>query len=71
MTQRAGAPALDSPAWRRMHPVTPAVRGWKVLVGVLVVLGYQTADSVSWMNQAPAPAWLVLAAMVLVVVVVG
>lgn len=37
-------PPAGDPAWRRMHPATPAIKGWKVLVGVLTVLGFQVAD---------------------------
>ncbi|MCL2422858.1 MAG: PH domain-containing protein [Micrococcales bacterium] len=65
------APALDSGAWRRMHMVTPFVRGWKVMVAILVVFSYQTTDSIHWVRQAPGPGWLALAALVLVVVAAG
>lgn len=68
---RSTAPAPDSPAWRRMHPVTPLVRGWKVLAAVLLVLGYQTADNLTWMSEAPAPAWLMVAGVVVLVALVG
>ena len=37
-------PPASDPSWRRMHPATPAIKGWKVLVGVLTVLGFQVAD---------------------------
>ncbi|MBB2925316.1 PH domain-containing protein [Cellulomonas cellasea] len=37
-------PAADSRVWRRMHPVTPAIKGWRVLVGAIAVLGYQFGD---------------------------
>lgn len=30
--------------WRRMHPVTPALRGWKTLIVVLAVGWYQLGD---------------------------
>ncbi|MFB9955032.1 PH domain-containing protein [Cellulomonas denverensis] len=44
----AGSPAQveDGVQWRRMHPVTPAVKGWKVFVAVLVVIGANSADDV-------------------------
>ncbi|WP_100423246.1 PH domain-containing protein [Sediminihabitans luteus] len=32
--------------WRRVHPVTPLVRGWAVLVAVLVVVGQQSFGGV-------------------------
>lgn len=37
-------PAPESQVWRRMHPVTPALKGWRVLVGAIAVLGYQFGD---------------------------
>ncbi len=66
-----GAPAPGSPAWRRMHPVTPAVRGWKALAAVLAVFGYQTMDNLTWVTEAPAPAWLVIGGVVVLVGLVG
>ncbi|GAB3163680.1 PH domain-containing protein [Myceligenerans halotolerans] len=30
--------------WRRVHPVTPMVRGWAVLGGALFIIGQQTLD---------------------------
>ncbi|HEY8717971.1 PH domain-containing protein [Pengzhenrongella sp.] len=47
MTSDDGARVADAPvarglAWRRMHPVTPAVKGWKVLA-VLLVIAFQFA----------------------------
>jgi putative membrane protein len=31
--------------WRRLHPVTPLVRGWAVLAVLLFVVGRQTLES--------------------------
>lgn len=44
-----GRPASDQPPaedleWRRVHPVTPLVRGWAVVGAALVILGQQTLD---------------------------
>lgn len=36
----------DGLDWRRFHPITPAIKGWKVLVVLLVVVAQQTADNV-------------------------
>ncbi|WP_186814510.1 PH domain-containing protein [Actinotalea fermentans] len=42
------APADGDPrVWRRFHPVTPVVKGWKVLLVLLVVLGQQAGDNLS------------------------
>lgn len=41
--------ALGEPAglqWRRVHPVTPVVRGWKVVVVLLVIAGQQVGFEV-------------------------
>lgn len=76
----AGTPAPPAPqpppddalGWRRMHPVTPAVKGWKVLVAVLAVIVWNSADDVrelaEWLG---ARAWLFLAAGVVLVGLVG
>lgn len=54
-----------------MHPVTPLVRGWKALAAVLAVLGYQAMDNLTWVTEAPAPAWVVIGGVVLLVALVG
>jgi len=35
----------DVTGWRRMHPVTPALKGWKVLVAVLAVAWFQVGEN--------------------------
>ncbi|MBD5786700.1 PH domain-containing protein [Cellulosimicrobium terreum] len=40
-TASAGADTLE---WRRVHPVTPLVRGWTVIAVLLVVVGQQTVN---------------------------
>ena len=54
-----------------MHPVTPLVRGWKVLAAVLAVLGVQNADELARLGDAPRSAWLAVAVGVLAVALVG
>ncbi|QZN86061.1 PH domain-containing protein [Cellulomonas sp. C5510] len=55
-----------------MHPVTPAVKGWKVLVAVLAVIVWNSADDVrelaEWLG---ARAWLFLAGGVVLVGLIG
>ena len=47
MTSLPGSPAslpkavADEGRWQRLHPLTPLVRGWKVLAAVLVLVGQQ------------------------------
>ena len=31
--------------WRRFHPITPVIKGWKVLLVLLVILAQQTTDN--------------------------
>jgi len=37
-------PADDELDWRRVHPITPLVRGWAVVGAALVILGQQSLD---------------------------
>ncbi len=70
----AGSPAQveDGVAWRRMHPVTPAVKGWKVFVAVLVVIGAQSANGVQdlaeWLGGR---VWLAALGLLAIVFLVG
>ncbi|WP_407344656.1 PH domain-containing protein [Pengzhenrongella phosphoraccumulans] len=63
-------PASDSPAtevvipegltWRRMHPVTPAVKGWKVLAVLLVIAAQQVGNNVQEAGKLlHGRAWLI------------
>lgn len=36
----------DVTGWRRMHPVTPALKGWKVLVAVLAIGWFQVGENI-------------------------
>ncbi|GIG27743.1 PH domain-containing protein [Cellulomonas marina] len=58
-------------AWRRMHPVTPVVRGWRVVVGVLAVAVFQLDSFVDLVVELGARAWLVGLGLLLVVGVIG
>lgn len=63
---------VDPREWRRFHPVTPVVKGWKVLLVLLVILGQQAGDnvgaaadvlsSVGWWAIAAVPAGVLLLA---------
>ncbi|GIG35392.1 PH domain-containing protein [Cellulomonas pakistanensis] len=74
----AAAPALapeppaDDLAWRRMHPVTPAVKGWKVLVAVLAVLAWNAADDVRQLAELlGGRAWLVIVGAIVLITLIG
>ncbi len=51
------APPDDSPAWRRMHPVTPAIRGWKALVAVLAIVSFQISDNLQAATELLRDRW--------------
>jgi len=59
--------------WRRLHPVTPALRGWKALVAFVAVVGYQMSDSLRGVADAlgPGRAWLIVIGVIVLVGVVG
>lgn len=62
------APPEDDLGWRRMHPVTPAVKGWKVVVVALGIVAWNASDDVRQLAEwLGGRAWLVvLGALVLV-----
>ncbi len=65
-------PGLDSTEWQRMHPVTPAVKGWKVFVAVLALFTYQSLDQLQQLREAlGSRAWLVVAGAIAVVSLVA
>ena len=38
--------------WYRFHPVTPFIKGWKLVVAMIAVLGFQGADNAEASRQA-------------------
>ncbi|MFD6141395.1 PH domain-containing protein [Promicromonospora sp. NPDC060271] len=40
----SGRPGAEDLDWRRVHPVTPLVRGWAVVGAAIVILGQQSLD---------------------------
>jgi putative membrane protein len=64
--------AVAAGAWRRMHPVTPALKGWKVLVGAIAVVGYQVADDIRAASDLlGGKGWLIMLGVVALVALVG
>ena len=47
-----GAP--DDDGWRRLHPITPLLRGWKVIAAVLVAFGHQSFQWFYELRDVPA-----------------
>ncbi|MBD7917343.1 PH domain-containing protein [Cellulomonas sp. Sa3CUA2] len=68
--ESAGEEGYD---WRRLHPVTPALRGWKALVAFVAIIGFQMSDVLRDVADTlgPGRAWLVILGVVLLVGVVG
>ncbi len=63
----------DAYDWRRMHPVTPALRGWKVFAAFVAAIGFQAADNLRDVGEwlGPGRAWLVLVGVLVLVALVG
>ncbi|KGM08745.1 membrane protein, partial [Cellulomonas bogoriensis 69B4 = DSM 16987] len=58
--------------WRRVHPVTPAVRGWKVLAVVLVIIAQQVSVNVrSAQDVVEAVGLLPVVGVIALVVLIG
>ena len=70
------APTADAPpgdlVWRRLHPITPLVRGWAVIAVLLVVFGRQSIES-GPESGIPVDAgnWWIFASGFVVVAVIG
>ncbi|HEY0119144.1 MAG TPA: PH domain-containing protein, partial [Cellulomonas sp.] len=59
-------------AWQRMHPVTPLLKGWKVLVAVLVIAGTQLTDDIRRAGDLlDGHGWLVVLGLFVVVALVA
>lgn len=68
----------EAQQWHRVHPISPMVRGWVAVVGVMLVFGrssfedlVRSASSGGRYGQRDAPVWLVLAVVGAAVVVFG
>ncbi len=46
-------PPADQDGWRRLHKVTPVLKGWKVVAIALVILGQQRGDDLITGGEAP------------------
>ncbi|MFD0482155.1 PH domain-containing protein [Kineococcus sp. GCM10028916] len=46
---------LTDPGWRRLHPVTPVLRAWKVVAAVLAVVVGQNVDNIVRLDL---PGWI-------------
>ncbi|CAL8969668.1 hypothetical protein CELL_00574 [Cellulomonas sp. T2.31MG-18] len=67
----AEAVGEDSYAWRRVHPITPLLRGWKALVAVLAIFAAQAGDNVrNLAHVLGGRTWLALVGVLVLVTVV-
>ncbi|HET8616284.1 MAG TPA: PH domain-containing protein, partial [Actinomycetales bacterium] len=57
--------------WQRLHPLTPLVRGWKVLAAVLVILGQQQGPELVQRGMPNRTEALIALAVIGAVVAVG
>ncbi|GEK22531.1 PH domain-containing protein [Cellulomonas xylanilytica] len=62
----------DVTGWRRMHPVTPALKGWKVLVAVLAIGWFQVGENIEQaIDLLHGPAFLALIGGILLIGLIG
>ncbi|HEX8496512.1 MAG TPA: PH domain-containing protein [Actinomycetales bacterium] len=64
------APPVDAP-WRRLHPLTPLVRGWKGVAAALVIVGQQRGDDLLREGLPGRTEALISLAVVAAVAVIG
>ncbi|WP_233549654.1 PH domain-containing protein [Cellulomonas rhizosphaerae] len=70
--EEIAAETVDATAWRRMHPVTPAIKGWKVLVAVLAVSWYQLGENLrEVVSLRDGHVWLFIIGGLAVVALIG
>jgi putative membrane protein len=60
-------PPADQDGWRRLHKVTPVLKGWKVIAVALVILGQQRGDDLLAGGDVPGRTELLITLAVLVV----
>ncbi|WP_235518553.1 PH domain-containing protein [Cellulomonas sp. Leaf334] len=62
----------DVTGWRRMHPITPALKGWKVLVAVLAIGWFQAGENIEQaIDLLHGPAFLALIGGFLLIGLIG
>ncbi len=64
----------DAGGWQRMHKLTPLIKGWTYLLGVIAVVSHSVLGGSLDLSHSPAkvlPAFAVMAAVVLAIVVLA
>ena len=76
--QPAGFRTDSADQWHRVHPVSPLVRGWLAVVGLIVVFGRNSFDDLVQAigsggrhRAGGAPVWLILSVLAAAVVIFG
>ena len=65
-------PRAPEVAWRRMHPITPALKGWKALVALLAIVAYNMTDNIRNIGELLQDGrWRYVVAVVLAIAAVG
>jgi putative membrane protein len=65
-------PRAPEVAWRRMHPITPALKGWKALVALMAVVAYNMSDNIRNVGELMQDGrWRYVVAAVLAIAAVG
>ena len=65
-------PRAPEVAWRRMHHITPALKGWKALVALLAIVAYNMTDNIRNIGELMQDGrWRYVVAVVLVIAAVG
>jgi putative membrane protein len=67
----ADRPDLAGAQWHRLHPITPALRGWKTFVALLAIATYRAADQLQNASQYVSHGHLVQVLAVIGAVVVA
>ena len=67
--EQAGEGAYD---WRRMHPVTPLLKGWKIVVAVMAIAFAQAGDDIAQAAELlDGKGWLVALGGLVAIAVIG
>src|SRR5690606_29251782 len=68
----ATTPAASATVWHRFHPVTPVIKGWKVLLVLLVVLAQQAGENIQAATEVVSEVgWWAVGAVPLLVLLVA
>lgn len=68
----AAAGPVGEPVWHRVHPVTPAVKGWKIIAVLLVIAAQQVGPNlVNAGEMVDSVGWVPVVAVLVAVIAIG